>query len=52
MMVPLSYGITLCVKTVELDGGAYADMSAGDDAVAKLLLERAAVEQSWRRWSE
>ena len=47
MMVPLSYGITLCVKTVELDGGAYADAKgAGDDAVAKLLLERrAAVEQ-------
>ena len=39
MMVPLSYGITLCVKTVELDGGAYAELMADNGARAAYAVD-------------
>ena len=42
MMVPLSIGITLCVKTVELDGGAYADAKGAGDARRRQAVARAA----------
>jgi len=41
-LVPLSYGITICIKTLHLDGAALASAKAtgGDDELVALLRER------------
>ncbi len=45
-LVPLSYGLTICMKTMELDGEALAAARGEPDGLRRLLDERRAAAQS------